>query len=118
MAAFSFQTMNKIFRFINVEQIPMFAKLVLKGESYGLNNCLTHDQDDPLVEFYSTKFQPEGYFISRYALSTLRGKSQYSNGQFRRAGLCLQGDMPEYNVDQCAAEMVSRWLDLIVTETK
>jgi hypothetical protein len=109
--------MKRIFHFINDQQIPMFVKLVLKGEQYGHNNCLTHGRDDPLVEFYSTKFQVDGYFISRYSLSMLRGENPICRGNIRNKGICLQGDMREYDIDQCAAEMVMRWLDLEVPPT-
>ena len=44
------------------------VRLVTKGDRYGLNDCLVHEEDKPMVEFYSTKVQKtgRGYFVSRY----------------------------------------------------
>ena len=39
-----------------------------KGDRYGRENCLTHDKDDQLVEFWDTKHDQ---FVSRYYRSTL-----------------------------------------------
>lgn len=36
---------------INSRGIDFNVKIVRNGENYGLNNVLTHDKDDPLVEF-------------------------------------------------------------------
>ena len=51
------------------------VKLVMKGNKYGLDNCLTHDEDEPMVEFYDLHypetFGPDGQFVSRYNLSTI-----------------------------------------------
>ena len=49
------------------------VRIVTKGQKYGLDFCLTHTSDEPLVEFYDrdnahTEF---GQFASRYYLSTL-----------------------------------------------
>jgi hypothetical protein len=76
-------------------------RVVSKGQKYGLNNCLTHDSLDPLVEFYATKwaskdFGPFGQFVSRYYLSTiLDGKKGH--------GLALWSDVPEWTLE--ASEM-------------
>lgn len=52
------------------------VRVVSEGQKYGLNNCLTHDSSDPLVEFYATKSAGEafgcfGQFCSRLSLSQL-----------------------------------------------
>lgn len=73
------------------------VRIVHKGESYGRNNCLTHDQDDPLVEFYDARWQgripdwPLGQFVSRYYLSTLL------QGSHDR-GLLLDASSPSWSV--------------------
>jgi hypothetical protein len=51
-------------------------RVVSKGQQYGLNNCLTHDSHDHLVEFYATKWASKehgvfGQFLSRYNFSTI-----------------------------------------------
>lgn len=52
------------------------VRFVRKGDRYGLNHCLTHEEDEPLVEFYDREFAgdifpDEGQFVSRYDVSTL-----------------------------------------------
>ena len=75
------QVINKEYRRFRVE-------VVLKGGCYGLNNCLTHDKDDPLVEFWDVECKQ---FVSRYYLSTLLESSNTS-------GLCLDGGVPEWHI--------------------
>lgn len=65
------------------------VRVVRSGERYGLNDCLTHNSDKALIEFYDAtqdpaKFGPRGQFVSRYYASTLLERS-YSTG------LCLDG---------------------------
>ena len=80
--------------------------VVLQGEKYGRNDCLTHDKADPLVAFYDATYQgretfpPEGQFTgARYCMSTLLGLDE-----FRRAdrhpgvGLCLHGSVDAWVV--------------------
>ena len=95
---------------------PWRVVLVRKGDGYGLDNCLTHDEDDPLVEFWDLgvdpdKF-PEGQFVSRYYRSTLLGESSYGvePEDLERNGLCLQGGVEAWRVDGCAMVQVLRWL--------
>jgi hypothetical protein len=70
--------------------------LVRKGDRYGLENCLTHEKDDPMVEFYDADyagkpyFTKVGQFVSRYYLSTLTERPV--------AGLCLDGGIPKWSI--------------------
>lgn len=70
-----------------------FVKVVSKGDAYGLRKCLTHDKDDPLVEFYGLESpwltpegeskepeDPDGFFISNYYLSTLLEAPNFPEG--------------------------------------
>ena len=91
------------------------VRLVVVGDKYGLDDCLTHpdrgDKSDPLVEFYDAmqdpkKFGDRGQFVSRYYLRTLKKDScKLSNN-----GLCLHGGVPEWNVDARAMAQVMAWL--------
>lgn len=74
---------------------------------------LTNESADPFVEFYDTRYQFDcdenghvlGQFVTRYNLSTLNGESEYSNGKIgERGGLCLDGGVPEWSLDQQAAQ--------------
>lgn len=91
------------------------VRLVRKGDRYGLNDCLTHDKDAPMVEFYDgsqdpAKFGPRGQFISRYYLDTLTGADRLSRGDVRNGGgLCLHGGVPEWDLDSVAAATAVKW---------
>ena len=55
---------------------PWRVRFVRKGDHYGHDHCLTHEEAEPLVEFYDRRFAghtfpDEGQFVSRYYVSTL-----------------------------------------------
>ena len=55
---------------------PWRVRFVRMGDRYGRDHCLTHEEADPLVEFYDREnaghtFPDEGQFVSRYCVSTL-----------------------------------------------
>ena len=72
--------------------LELVTRAVAKGGKYGLNDCLTHDEADPLVEFYSRDtFGPDKHqFIGRYYLSTLVDDGRHVTG------LCLHGGVEEW----------------------
>lgn len=88
--------------------IPFSVRIVLQGENYGLNNCLTHDREDPLVEFFDARFSSDldesgdqvGQFVTRYNLSTLEGRDGFSKPIWGAGGLNLDGGIPNWSVDQ------------------
>jgi hypothetical protein len=91
------------------------VRLVERGDRYGLDDCLTHDRDDPLVEFYDAKyagddrFGPRGQFVSRYYRSTLL--ETQADGP--TDGLCLDGSNRDvWEVDEVVMTMVVRWLKM------
>lgn len=81
-----------------------YIRFVSKGEGYGLNDCITHDRSEPLVEFYDytyanlkPNFGPRGQFVSRYYASTLS----------KHVGpLNLCGHEPLWRVDEKALQPV------------
>jgi len=90
------------------------VRLVHKGERYGLDDVLLHDEDDPLVEFYDAeqsvqKFGPLGQFVNRYYASTLLARND------PHAPLALDMGTPEWTVSAEEAEVVSAWLSLMCT---
>lgn len=60
-------------------------KVLNKGDHYGLNDCLTHDGDKQLVEFYDGE-----QFVSRYYVETII--------EHGARALSLQGDIPAWTV--------------------
>lgn len=84
------------------------VRVVRIGDRYGLNFCLTHDKDEPLVEFYDTRHPHTefGQFVSRYYLSTILERDNM--------GLCLYGREPEWEVSAEDMAAVRAWLELEV----
>lgn len=72
------------------------VRIVREGERHGLNDCLTHDKTDPLVEFYDLTFANQrgfgerGQFVSSYYASTLLE---------RDGGICLHGGVAKWSID-------------------
>ena len=72
------------------------ARIVRKGDRYGLNDCLTHDEDDLMVEFYLDSHHdihgPRGFFVSRYYIGTLLNQPGFYGHEHKPGtGLCLYG---------------------------
>ena len=70
----------------------LYARQISQGDKYGLNNCITHDKADPLVEFYIVG-EDGPSFVSRYYRTTLKGECAWSIRSNRTGitGLCLCG---------------------------
>lgn len=102
--------------------------LVMPGDRYGLNDCLTYDPANakagnnlPLVEFYDTSQDesrfPGGQFVSRYYMSTLLGLDGLSTSESiaeiasRNGSLSLQGDVPVWTVSSSELSVIARRLE-------
>lgn len=79
------------------------VRLVERGDKYGMGDALTHDRDDPLVEFYDTRHEHTGLgqFVTRYYLSTLL-KSE--------GGLNLDGRISDWSVGEACMNRIRDWL--------
>ena len=79
------------------------VRLVEEGGKYGLNGILTHDEADPLVEFFDTRYEHTdlGQFVTRYYSSTLL-KSE--------GGLNLDGRISDWSVGESCMNRVRDWL--------
>lgn len=88
-------------------QIENFnVRVVRKGDHYGRNDCLEHDEDEPLVEFYDakwTKFGPRGQFVSRYYLETIMETPT-------EHGLALDCGVPEWSISKVGMKQVRAYL--------
>lgn len=82
--------------------------IVKKGDKYGLENCLTYNEDEPAVEFFdmsSNKEQFEhGYFVARYYISTLLLHE-------RGMGLALYGSHAAWTVYAEIIDEIIDWLE-------
>lgn len=69
---------------------PFLVRVVFQGDSYGRLDCLVHEKEDALVEFYDASIEdtPRGYFVSRYDLETLIAAPE-PTGHVQPEGLLL-----------------------------
>ncbi len=87
------------------------VRIVSRSESYGRNDCLCHDEDKELVEFYDTRYRNDkewkrGQFVSRYYLETLLEDAN----RLYRIGLSLDGGIPEWTVTAEDMIKIIAWL--------
>lgn len=85
--------------------IQFNVRIVAPGDQYGRNDVLTNESSEEMVEFYDTRYQHTelGQFVSRYYASTLREREN--------RGLCLDGGVPAWNLDEKAFGAVRDWLE-------
>ena len=72
---------TKITEVVNDDGRTFTVRIIHEGDRYGLNDCLTHDESAPMVEFFDKTYEeavfqiegftPLGQFVSRYYLKTL-----------------------------------------------
>ena len=90
---------------------PLNARIVRKGDHYGRDNCLTHDRDGELIEFYDARHHgegPVGQFISRYNRDILDGTSEWASPGY---GINLDGGVPEWRLSANDHRRVVEWVD-------
>ena len=93
----------------NMEGTPWTVRVVQKGDAYGREDCLTHEEDRPMIEFYDArytdKFGERGQFVSRYYLETLQcdkcGRSS--------SGLDLYSSEPSWWLDGETLDYALKW---------
>jgi hypothetical protein len=93
---------NKVL-IVNDQPLTWLIRVVEPGDRYGLNMCLTNNEDEPYVEFYDTRYGHTdfGQFVSRYYVSTIME---------HKGDLCLDGGVPEWAVSGKLIERVKKWL--------
>ena len=96
------------------------VRIVFEGDDYGLNHCLTHDETEPMIEFYDMDSEARikmsksgdktvaylaeeyGQFVSRYYYSTLKMRDPLGKGSaltdWSERGLCLHGGVDGWSV--------------------
>jgi len=95
------------------------VRIVFEGDDYGLNHCLTHDETEPMIEFYDMDSEARikmsksgdktvaylaeeyGQFVGRYCLSSLKF-DEILNGKtptdWSKRGLNLHGGVSRWSV--------------------
>jgi len=91
------------------------VKILRKGDQYGLNKCLTHEDGVPLIEFYDavSDDDQEGFFISRYSADSLLGQCKFSGSDISLglAPFSLRGCNPDaYYLTAQNCKHVGEWL--------
>lgn len=86
-------------------------RIVSKFERYGMNFCLTHYDDEPLVEVYDAEHPHTlfGQFVTRYNLTTLLEMYNYG-------GINLYGGEPKWRIDAHNWQKVLDWLRIETNE--
>ena len=94
--------MTKLLNIIS-NKIPFTVRLVETGDVYGLNDCLTHDKEESLVEFYDQRYShtPYGQFVNRYTINTVLQIN---------SGLDLYTSEPSWKVNKEQIQEVKDWL--------
>jgi hypothetical protein len=80
------------------------VRLIQRGDGYGKQDAVMHEDDEPLVEFFDTRYEHTdlGQFVSRYFRRTLL--------ESEAGGLCLQGGVPSWTVHSDCMARVRLWL--------
>lgn len=114
-----------ILEFDNGVGRPMVARILLPGDAYGRDGCLTWEMDGDRVgiEFYDAvhrdnpHFPVFGQFVSRYNLSTLTGEDGFGHGDAHvtgQLGLDLHGGVPEWEITGSKISEVLAWAKGVV----
>lgn len=88
--------------------VTFTVRIVRPGDRYGRDDCLVHEGDEPLVEFYDASqdpavFGPRGQFVSRYAISAITSHGPNA--------LDLNVEVPLWKLSAEAMAAVQRFLD-------
>ena len=79
----------------NTAGVTFAARIINEGDKYGRDDCLTHNESKPLIEFYD---MDAGVFVSSYYVATLTGECEYSRGDNRKTGINLEGSVSKWFV--------------------
>ena len=95
------------------------VRILRRGDRYGLNDCLTHEKDDPIIEFYDTNHTDDekwkrGQFVARYYAETLFD----DEWDLQNQGLQLEGGVENWYVAPQTMAGILRWLRLKLSQFK
>lgn len=75
------------------------VRLIKRGDKYGLDNCIKHEETEPLVEFYDPR-----HFVRRYYLEDILSIKP-------QQGLCLEGSRYGYlAIEGPCLDKVKKWV--------
>ena len=117
--------MSQVFKITDIKtDLDWTVRVVFKGDRYGLNWCLTHDEDEPMIEFYDAEYDFEvdldgrvlGQFVSRYNADTLLEGfcSDWGHSYKFTNGLNLDGGIPKWSINRmCMNVILSKCSEII-----
>lgn len=90
------------------------VRVVFDGDKYGRDMCLTHDEHEPMIEFYDADYDFDldtdgsvlGQFVSRYYAETLL--EDYDEDFGIGHGINLDGGVPKWSIDRHTYEDILR----------
>jgi hypothetical protein len=97
-------TMNAM-QFTNNKGTPFMVRIVRRGQGYGRNFCITHNEDEPLIEFYDARYMHTSYgqFVARYYMNTILDRNQ-------NIGLDLYGGEADWKIDANTMTHITEWM--------
>lgn len=100
--------MKDILQVVNERGVMFNVRLVKKGDKYGRGYRLTHDEEEPLVEFYDARYPDIDYgeiglFVSRYYVSTIMEHDD-------DYGINLDGGVKDWSISSENVKQVKEWL--------
>lgn len=96
---------DKLLRVYGPGDRPWNVRVVARGGRYGLDDCLEND-GPAMLEFYdASTWGGRGEYVSRYHVATLTNRIN------PKAGICLDGAVPAWVLDESAVTQVMRWVE-------
>lgn len=102
--------MNSTSEFVSVAGRLWSVRMVWQGDHYGRDDCLTHNGDVPLVEFYDMDSLDNGQFVSRYCASQIDHVGE--------RGLDLMGYEPFWKIDALTMAAIARWVQRQIIDSE
>ena len=87
------------------------VRVVNKGDKYGRDFVLTHEEEKPLVEFYDSRYPHTefGQFITRYYVATILGDNVHRLDE-ETGALHLDLGIPAWTVSERHMDIVRAYL--------
>ena len=92
--------------------LKFLVRVIEQGGRYGRDDVLTHNERDPMIEFWLISSGENPWFVSRYYMTTLDESEQDGRG------ILLEGSMPWCVVDAAAVTKVMERAKKIVGDWK
>jgi len=108
----SVSSIINIIQVTNNQGVSFNVRVLNKGDKYGLEFKLTHNDTEPVIEFYDTEYAHTefGQFASSYYAETL--------AESKNDGLMLYGGSSKWVIDGNAWQQVLGIARLITTQKK